>query len=160
MQLGIESQIPDGLLAANALLAENSRQGVPTLTNTLHRGFQFAIFSTYMSLQFRCSESASDPVDAPSNNGFPKGTVQAISTSCAAAANSIGTAHNWAVSDGAIATALFTGAGLSPAGKVFGKILGEVGLIFGTTAGVEGTYAYFGGKLYSTAGCPSAPPVP
>jgi hypothetical protein len=70
MQLGIESHIPDGLLAANALLAENSRQGVPTSTHTLHRGFQFAISSTYMGLQFRCYESASDPVDAPSKNVF------------------------------------------------------------------------------------------
>jgi hypothetical protein len=66
MQLGIDSQIPDGLLAANALLAENSRQGVPTSTHTLHRGFEFAISSTYKGFQFRCSESASDPVVAPS----------------------------------------------------------------------------------------------
>lgn len=91
---------------------------------------------------------------------FPRSTVQAISTPCAAAANSIGTAHNWAVSDGAIATAFFTGADLSPAGKVFGKVLGEVGLVFGTAAGAEATYAYFGGKIYSAAGCPAAPPVP
>jgi len=62
MQLGIDSQIPDGLLAANALLAENSRLGVPTSTHTLHRGFQFAISSTYKGLEFRCYESASDPV--------------------------------------------------------------------------------------------------
>jgi hypothetical protein len=65
MQLGIESHIPDGLLAANALLAENSRQGVPTSTQALYQGFGFAISSTYMGLQFRCYESASDPVVAP-----------------------------------------------------------------------------------------------
>jgi hypothetical protein len=78
MQLGIDSQIPDGLLAANALLAENSRQGVPTSTHTLHRGFEFAISSTYKGFQFRCSESASDPVVAPSNrtpNKITCGTV-------------------------------------------------------------------------------------
>jgi hypothetical protein len=77
------------------------------------------------------------------------------------AANSIGTAHNWAVGDGAIATALFTGAGLSPAGKVAGKLLSEVGLVFGTAAGLEATYSYFGEKAYSAAGCPAAStPVP
>jgi hypothetical protein len=65
MQLGIDSQIPDGLLAANALLAENSRQGVPTSTHTLHRGFEFAISSTVLGLEFQCYESASDPVVAP-----------------------------------------------------------------------------------------------
>jgi hypothetical protein len=67
MQLGIESQIPEGLLAANALLAENSRQGVPTSTQALYPGFEFAISSTYKGFQFRCSESASDPVVAPNN---------------------------------------------------------------------------------------------
>jgi hypothetical protein len=71
MQLGIESHIPDGLLAANALLAENSRQGVPTSTQTLYQGFQFAIPSTYMGLQFRWSGIASDPVDAPNNTENP-----------------------------------------------------------------------------------------
>jgi hypothetical protein len=64
MQLGIEFQIPDGLLAANALLAENSRQGAPTSTHTLQRGFEFAISSNVLGFQFRCSESASDPVVA------------------------------------------------------------------------------------------------
>jgi hypothetical protein len=67
MQLGIESQIPDGLLAANALLAENSRLGVPTSTHTLHRGFEFAISSTVLGFRFGCSETASDPVVAPNN---------------------------------------------------------------------------------------------
>ena len=67
MQLSSEVQIPDGLLAANALLAENSRQGVTTSTQTLYRGFEFAISSTYMGLQFRCYESVSDPVVAPKN---------------------------------------------------------------------------------------------
>ena len=67
MQLGIESRIPNGLLAANALLAENSRQGVPTSTQALYQGFQFAISSTYMGLQFRCYESVSGTVVAPNN---------------------------------------------------------------------------------------------
>jgi hypothetical protein len=69
MQLGIESRIPDGLLAAKALLAENSRLGVPTSKHALHRGFDFAISSTYMGLQFRCYEIASDLVVAPNNFG-------------------------------------------------------------------------------------------
>ena len=71
MQLGIESHIPDGLLAANALLAENSRQGVPTSTQALYQGFQFAISSTYMSLQFRCYESVSGTVVAPNKPAPP-----------------------------------------------------------------------------------------
>ena len=73
MQLGIEAQIPDGLLAANALLSENSRQGVPTSTHSLHPSFEFAISSTILGFQFRCYEGASDPVDAPSKVGC--GTV-------------------------------------------------------------------------------------
>lgn len=67
MQLGIDSQIPDGLLAANALLGENSRLGVPTSTHTLHRGLEFAISSTVLGLEFQCYESASDPVVAPNS---------------------------------------------------------------------------------------------
>jgi len=54
-------------LAARPRLAENSRQGVPTSTQTLYRGFEFAISSTYMGLQFRCSETVSGTVVAPNN---------------------------------------------------------------------------------------------
>ena len=50
MQLSSDVRIPDGILAANALLAENSRQGVPTSTHTLHRGFEFAISSTALGI--------------------------------------------------------------------------------------------------------------
>ncbi len=46
MQLGFDSQIPDGLLAANALLAENSHQGFGASTHTLYQGFGIAISST------------------------------------------------------------------------------------------------------------------
>ena len=46
MQLGSEAQIPDGLLAANALLGENSHQGVPTSTHALYQGFGFVISNT------------------------------------------------------------------------------------------------------------------
>ena len=59
-------------LAACPQLAENSRQGVPTSTQTLYRGFEFAISSTYMGLQFRCSETVSGPVVAPNNGTQPK----------------------------------------------------------------------------------------
>ena len=58
-------------LAACPRLAENSRLGVPTSTQALYRGFEFAISNTYMRLQFRCSETVSGPVDAP-NNGTNK----------------------------------------------------------------------------------------
>jgi RHS repeat-associated protein len=50
MQLGSEAHIPDGLLAANALLAENSRQGFGTYTHTLHQGLYFAISSTAIGI--------------------------------------------------------------------------------------------------------------
>ena len=46
MHLSSDVQIPDGLLAANALLAENSHQGSATSTHTLHQGCYFAISST------------------------------------------------------------------------------------------------------------------
>jgi len=67
MQLSSEVQIPDGLLAANALLSENSRLGVPTSTQALHPGFGFVISSTAMDFQFRCSEIVSGTVVAPNN---------------------------------------------------------------------------------------------
>jgi hypothetical protein len=66
MQLSPEVHIPDGLLAANWLLAENSRQGVPTSTLALHQGFGFRISSTAMDFQFRCSGIVSGTVVAPS----------------------------------------------------------------------------------------------
>jgi RHS repeat-associated protein len=50
MQLSSDVRIPDGLLAANALLAENSRQGSATLSHTLHQGFYFAISSTSLGI--------------------------------------------------------------------------------------------------------------
>jgi len=66
-------------LAACPRLAENSRQGVPTSTQTLYWGFEFAISNTYMGLQFRCSETVSGPVDAP-NNGTTKQQQCAVET--------------------------------------------------------------------------------
>ena len=54
-------------LAARPRLAENSRLGVPTSTQALYRGFEFAISNTYMGLQFRCSETVSGTVVAPNN---------------------------------------------------------------------------------------------
>ena len=50
MQLSSDVRIPDGLLAANALLAENSHQGFATSTHTLHQGFYFAISSTAIGI--------------------------------------------------------------------------------------------------------------
>jgi hypothetical protein len=66
MHPAYEHHIPDGLLAANVLLSQNSHQGLPAPTNTLHQSFYFAISSTVRGLQFRCYETASDPVVAPS----------------------------------------------------------------------------------------------
>jgi RHS repeat-associated protein len=45
-----EQHIPDGLLAAGVLLAENSRQGVPTSTHALHQGFGFVISHTSLGI--------------------------------------------------------------------------------------------------------------
>jgi RHS repeat-associated protein len=50
MHLSSDVQIPDGLLAANALLAENSRQGFETYSGTLHQGFGFVISHTSLGI--------------------------------------------------------------------------------------------------------------
>jgi RHS repeat-associated protein len=50
MHLSSDVQIPDGLLAANALLAENSRRGSWTYSGTLHQGFEVAISSTSLGI--------------------------------------------------------------------------------------------------------------
>jgi RHS repeat-associated protein len=50
MHLSSDVQIPDGLLATNALLAENSRQGLRTYSGTLHQGFELAISSTSLGI--------------------------------------------------------------------------------------------------------------
>jgi RHS repeat-associated protein len=50
MHLSSDVQIPDGLLAANALLAENSRQGFATSTHEMYQGFGFAISSTSLGI--------------------------------------------------------------------------------------------------------------
>jgi len=46
-----ELHIPDGLLAANALLSENSHQGFDAPTSTLHQGFGFVISSTSLGIK-------------------------------------------------------------------------------------------------------------
>ena len=50
MQLSSDVRIPDGLLAANALLAENSHQGFGASTHTLYQGFGVAISSTALGI--------------------------------------------------------------------------------------------------------------
>jgi RHS repeat-associated protein len=50
MHLSSDVQITDGLLATNALLAENSRQGFETYSGTLHQGFEVAISSTSLGI--------------------------------------------------------------------------------------------------------------
>jgi RHS repeat-associated protein len=50
MHLSSGLDIPDGLLAANALLAENSRQGSATLSHTLHQGFGVVISHTSLGI--------------------------------------------------------------------------------------------------------------
>ncbi len=123
MQLGIESHIPDGLLAENALLAENSRQGVPTSTHALHRGLQFAISSTYMGLQFRCSETASDPVVAP-NNG----------RNCSAGSASAGQYAAASAQVAAMTAQFFSG--LGPTSQTFGPG-SATSQVMGQSAGVQ-----------------------
>jgi len=46
-----EQHIPDGLLAANVLLAEKPRQGSATYSGTLHQGFGFVIYSTSLGIK-------------------------------------------------------------------------------------------------------------
>ena len=50
MQLSSDVRIPDGILAANALLAENSHQGFGAPTHTLYQGFGIAISSTALGI--------------------------------------------------------------------------------------------------------------
>jgi RHS repeat-associated protein len=50
MHLSSDVRIPDGLLAANALLAENSRQGSWTYSGTVHQSFEVAISSTSLGI--------------------------------------------------------------------------------------------------------------
>jgi RHS repeat-associated protein len=50
MHLSSDVQIPDGLLAANALLVENSRQGFETYSGTVQQGFGVAISSTSLGI--------------------------------------------------------------------------------------------------------------
>src|ERR1035441_2402177 len=45
-----EQYIPEGLLAASVLLAENSHQGSATSTHSLHQGFGFVISSTSLGI--------------------------------------------------------------------------------------------------------------
>jgi RHS repeat-associated protein len=51
MQLASGTHIPDGLLAANSLLAENSRQGFGTWSGTVHQGFGFVISHTSLGIK-------------------------------------------------------------------------------------------------------------
>ena len=51
MQCSSDVQIPDGILAANALLAENSRQGFGASTHALYQGFGFVISNTALGLK-------------------------------------------------------------------------------------------------------------
>jgi RHS repeat-associated protein len=50
MQLSSDVRIPDGILAANALLAENSHQGFGASTHTVYQGFGVAISSTALGI--------------------------------------------------------------------------------------------------------------
>jgi hypothetical protein len=154
MQLGIESHIPDGLLAANALLAENSRQGVPTSTQALYQGFGFAISSTYMGLQFRCYESTSDPVEAPSNvtqpctqrgNALPATTYQTKGQ--AAANNPVQDALNLAAfRAGGALDAQPLGATPAYANYVYGVYMSAAGYSLNQTLAGADIYAQYRGK--------------
>jgi hypothetical protein len=140
MQLGIESHIPDGLLAANALLAENSRQGVPTSTQALHPGFGLRISSTAMDFQFRCSEIVSGTVVAP-NNGTPRTPSQ-----CAGAA----------LKKNAVALTLDAagiGAGFLPGGEL---VVAGVQATISVASGVNSaTHGDAGGSVLGVLGLPA-----
>lgn len=67
MQLASGTHIPDGLLAAMTPLSEKPRQGVTSWESAPHPGIDFRISSTALNFRFRCAETASDPVVAPSS---------------------------------------------------------------------------------------------
>lgn len=50
MQLSSDVRIPDGILAANALLSEKLHQGFAAPTSTLHQGFSVSISSTPLGI--------------------------------------------------------------------------------------------------------------
>lgn len=67
MELRPNSRVPDGLLAAMTLLSEKPHQGLPSWESALHQGINERNCTALLGLQFRCYESASDPVVAPNN---------------------------------------------------------------------------------------------
>ncbi len=121
-------------LAACPQLAENSRQGVPTSTQTLYRGFEFAISSTYMGLQFRCSETVSGPVVAP-NKAEPVGPTENV--------------HNVSPLTFLSRTFLPSCSGLDSNSKWLGRIAGASGLY---ALGSTGLAAVTGGTTLPAAG--------
>jgi hypothetical protein len=69
MELHSNAHIPDGLLATMTLLSEKPRQGVPSRESALNQGIGERNCTAHLGLRFRSSETASDLVDAPNNNG-------------------------------------------------------------------------------------------
>ena len=70
MQLGSESHIPDGLLAAIALLSEKPRLGVPSRNPAPNLGLDERNCTMLLGLQFACSETVSGPVEDPYNGSY------------------------------------------------------------------------------------------
>lgn len=70
MQLGCDSHIPDGLLAAIALLSEKPRLGVPSRNPAPNLGLDERNCTALLCLQFACSKTMSGPVEDPYNGSY------------------------------------------------------------------------------------------
>jgi len=167
MHPAYEHHIPDGLLAANALLAENSHQGLPAPTNTLHQGFYFAISSTVRGLQFCCYETASGTVDAPNNTrncktGFGIGVTAGADATAglgygAGANGSVGAGvfagnglNAGAFASGGAGASAFGHGASAPSANLIGRFF--AGLVGGAGAGVFVTNASQASQLRGNGG--------
>jgi hypothetical protein len=67
MESTLNHAFPESLLAAMPQLSEKPHMGVPSKNPAWHPGFNVCNSTAVLGLQFRCSETVSGPVVAPSN---------------------------------------------------------------------------------------------
>jgi len=95
-----------------------------------------------------------DPVVALNNDKMlPPGTLIGITKTCLYASQISDQFGGYAKTDAAIATGIGTAGTLSKATSFLGKYAPEVALIFGVSAGVEGTVSYVSGQV-AKGNCP------
>jgi len=71
MESTLNHAFPESLLAAMPQLSEKPHMGVPSKNPAWHPGFNVCNSTAVLGLQFRCSETVSGPVVAPSNAANP-----------------------------------------------------------------------------------------